>query len=168
MPWNIFAGTLFWSCWYFTVGFPQESSRAGYAYLMYMLFELYFASFAQFVAAFSPNPQTASILFSTFFSFIIIFNGVVVPIQQVRPTALFSWNPLLIVARPVTLFLEELDGCCDTFHLLDCWTHFERSRRSSCKLRAGAIQLFNSSCGRGLFELSQRVHDDGIRICSSC
>lgn len=83
-PWNIFAGTLFYCCWYFTVGFPFETSRAAYAYLMYMLFELYFATFAQAVASFSPNSQTASILFSTFFSFVIIFNGVVVPIAQVR------------------------------------------------------------------------------------
>lgn len=31
-----------------------------------------FATFAQFVSAFSPNPMAASILFSTFFSFVII------------------------------------------------------------------------------------------------
>jgi ATP-binding cassette subfamily G (WHITE) protein 2 (SNQ2) len=35
---------------------------------MYMLFQLYFASFAQFVAALSANSMMASILFSTFFS----------------------------------------------------------------------------------------------------
>jgi hypothetical protein len=33
-----------------------------------------FASFAQFVAAMSPNAMIASILFSSFFSFVIIFN----------------------------------------------------------------------------------------------
>jgi ABC-type multidrug transport system permease subunit len=39
---------------------------------LYMLFELYFASFAAWVAALSPNSVAASILFSTFFSFVII------------------------------------------------------------------------------------------------
>jgi thiaminase len=39
-----------------------DTNRAGYAYLMYMLFELYFATFAQFVSAFSPNAMAASIV----------------------------------------------------------------------------------------------------------
>ena len=36
------------------------------------LYQIYFASFAQFVAAMSPNSASASILFSTFFSFVIV------------------------------------------------------------------------------------------------
>lgn len=82
------------------------ADRAGYAYAMYMVFELYYPTFAQgaspltlralwtvssprsdplaAVASFSPNAMAASVLFSTFFSFVIIFNGVV----QVRPAAL--------------------------------------------------------------------------------
>lgn len=79
IPFNIVTGSIFFFCWYWTVGFPRESGRVGYAYLLYMLFELYYATFAQWVAALSPNPMSASILFSTFFSFVIIFNGVVVP-----------------------------------------------------------------------------------------
>lgn len=38
MPWNIFAGTIFFVCWYWTVGFPSETNRAGYAYFLFMLF----------------------------------------------------------------------------------------------------------------------------------
>ncbi len=82
IPWNICCGTIFFLCYYWTVGFPSEASRAGYHYLMYMLFELYFASFAQWVAAFSANAMISSVLFSTFFSFVIVFNGVVQPPAQ--------------------------------------------------------------------------------------
>lgn len=59
-----------------------------------MIFELYFATFAQAVASFSPNAFAASILFSGFFSVAIITNGVVVPVGQVSrpflPTPLSS------------------------------------------------------------------------------
>lgn len=37
---------------------------------------------AQFVASFSPNAMAASVLYSSFFSFVIIFNGVVQPVSQ--------------------------------------------------------------------------------------
>ena len=70
------------------------------------LFEIYFASFAQWVAALSPNSASASILFSCFFSFVIIvralsfvvvflakvssqFNGVVQPVTQLPYVSLF-------------------------------------------------------------------------------
>ena len=77
IPFNIASGSVFFFCWYWTVGFPRESGRVGYAYLLYMLFELYYATFAQWVAALSPNPMSASILFSTFFSFVIIVRPLV-------------------------------------------------------------------------------------------
>lgn len=72
IPFNIVSGSIFFCCWYWTVGFPRESGRVGYAYAFYMLFELYYATFAQFVAALAPNAMSASILFSSFFSFVII------------------------------------------------------------------------------------------------
>lgn len=60
IPWNILGGTLFWACWYFTVG-GQTGIRALYSWLMYaVVFEVYWQTFAQAVAAFSPNGQIAS------------------------------------------------------------------------------------------------------------
>ncbi|GAA5915070.1 hypothetical protein JCM6882_006773, partial [Rhodosporidiobolus microsporus] len=82
MPYNVVAGTIFWCIWYFLVGFPKATERAGYAWLMHMAFELYFPTFAQAIASFSPTAMAASVLFSTFFSFVIIFNGVVQPYNQ--------------------------------------------------------------------------------------
>jgi ATP-binding cassette subfamily G (WHITE) protein 2 (SNQ2) len=45
---------------------------------------------AQFVASFSPNAMAASVLYSSFFSFVIIFNGVVQPVAQL-PYFWRSW-----------------------------------------------------------------------------
>ncbi|KAK4048322.1 ATP-binding cassette transporter snq2 [Microbotryomycetes sp. JL201] len=104
MPWNIVAGTLFFFCWYWTVGFPYETNRAGYAYFMFVLFELYFPSFAQFVAAMAPNAMLASVLFATFFSFVIIFNGVVQPYAQLP----YFWRVWMYRLTPFTYLIEGL------------------------------------------------------------
>ncbi|KAM0791176.1 hypothetical protein ACM66B_005660 [Microbotryomycetes sp. NB124-2] len=104
MPWNIFAGTLFFLCWYWTVGFPSETNRAGYAYFLFMLFELYYPTFAQFVAAMAPNAMLASVLFATFFSFVIIFNGVVQPYAQLP----YFWRAWMYRLTPFTYLIEGL------------------------------------------------------------
>jgi len=104
MPWNLFCGTIFYLCYYWTVGFPSSTNRAGYHYLMYMLFELYFASFAQWVAAFSANAMISSVLFSTFFSFVIVFNGVVQPPSQLP----YFWRSWMYRLTPFTYLIEGL------------------------------------------------------------
>ncbi|GAA5925123.1 hypothetical protein JCM10213_000539 [Rhodosporidiobolus nylandii] len=104
IPWNIAAGTLFWCCWYFTVGFPKSTNRAGYAWLMHMAFEIYFPTFAQAVASFSPTAMAASVLFSTLFSFVIIFNGVVQPYSQLP----YFWRSWMYRLTPFTYLIEGL------------------------------------------------------------
>ncbi|GAA5839263.1 hypothetical protein JCM11251_006022 [Rhodosporidiobolus azoricus] len=104
MPVNIIAGTIFWCIWYFLVGLPKETARAGYAWLMYMSFELYYPTFAQAVASFSPNAMSASVLFSTFFSFVIIFNGVVQPYDQLP----YFWRSWMYYLTPFTYLIEGM------------------------------------------------------------
>jgi ATP-binding cassette subfamily G (WHITE) protein 2 (SNQ2) len=71
IPWNIFCSSLFFLCWYWTVGFPTD--RAGYTYLMYgIVFPLYYTTIAEAVGAMAPSAVIASLLFSTVFSFVII------------------------------------------------------------------------------------------------
>lgn len=46
IPWNVFASTLMFCCWYWTVGF--DSSRAGYSYLMIgIIYPIYYTSIGQ-------------------------------------------------------------------------------------------------------------------------
>ena len=70
IPWNIFGATLFFLCWYWTVGF--DTSRGGYSYLMLgVAFPLYYTTISQAVAAMSPSPVIGAVLFSTLFSFVV-------------------------------------------------------------------------------------------------
>ena len=75
LPLNIFGSSLFFLIWYWLVGFP--SSRAGYSYLMFgIMYPMYYTTFAQWVAAMSPNPEIAAQLFSFFFSFVVTLSVV--------------------------------------------------------------------------------------------
>lgn len=48
LPWNIFGSSIYFCCWYFTVGFSTEATRAGYVYLaLGILFPLYYTTVGQ-------------------------------------------------------------------------------------------------------------------------
>jgi len=71
LPWNIMCSSLFFLCWYWTVGFPTD--RAGYTYLMYgIVFPMYYTTVAQAVASMAPSAVISSLLFSALFSFVVI------------------------------------------------------------------------------------------------
>ena len=106
VPWNLLGGTIFWVAWYFMVGFSHNSSKAAYSWGMYMLFQLFFTSFAQALAFISPNAMIASVLFSTFFSFVIIFCGVVQPPDQLP----HFWRVWMFPLSPFTHIVEGMMG----------------------------------------------------------
>ena len=73
IPWNILGSTLFYICWYWTVGLESTPHRAGYVYLVLgVLMPLYYVTIGQAVAALSSNVQIAALLFNLLFSFVTI------------------------------------------------------------------------------------------------
>lgn len=71
LPWNIFCSSLFFFCWYWTVGYPN--SRAGYTYLMLsVLLPLYYTTIGQAVAAMAPNPEVSGLIFTSLFNFVLL------------------------------------------------------------------------------------------------
>jgi len=103
VPWNILGSSLFFFCWYWTVGFPNH--RTGYTYLTYgIAFPLYYTTVAQAVAAMAPDAVIASILFSTLFSFVIAFNGVL------QPYRLLGWWKWMYRVSPFSYLIEGLLG----------------------------------------------------------
>ena len=48
LPWNIFGSSIFFVCWYWTVGYSSDTARAGYAYLFIgVIFPLYYTTVGQ-------------------------------------------------------------------------------------------------------------------------
>lgn len=80
IPYRIAAGGIFFCCWWFgTVGYRSSSYTSGFIFLLIILLELYYTSFGQAIASFSPNALLASLLVPLFFLFVVSFCGVVVP-----------------------------------------------------------------------------------------
>ena len=101
LPWNIMGSTLFFLCWYWTVGFPTD--RGGYTYLLLgILFPIYYTTIGQAVAATSPTAEIAGILFSFLFSFVLTFDGVVQPYSQL------GWWRWMYRVSPYTYLIEGL------------------------------------------------------------
>ncbi|KAF7984807.1 hypothetical protein HWV62_11820 [Athelia sp. TMB] len=103
LPWNILGSSIFFLCWFFTVGFPAD--RAGYTYFMIgLIFPAYYTSIAMAVAAMAPNAQMAGILFSFLFSFVLTFNGVLQPFREL------GWWAWMYRLSPYTYLVEGLVG----------------------------------------------------------
>ncbi|KZT26064.1 hypothetical protein NEOLEDRAFT_1063724 [Neolentinus lepideus HHB14362 ss-1] len=113
IPWNIIGSTLFFLCWYWTVGFPDD--RAGYTYLMLgIAFPLYYTTIGQAVAAMSASAQIASLIFGFLFSFVLIFNGVLQPYAQL------GWWQWMYRLSPFTYLIEGLLGQSVGKTLISC------------------------------------------------
>ncbi|KAJ3535372.1 hypothetical protein NM688_g6988 [Phlebia brevispora] len=105
VPWNIFGSSIFFLCWYWTVGYESQAYRAGYTYLMLgVIFPLYYSTIGMAIAAMSPNVQIAALLFSSFFSFVLIFNGVLQPYHSL------GWWKWMYRVSPYSYLIEGLLG----------------------------------------------------------
>ncbi|KAI0728228.1 pleiotropic drug resistance ABC transporter [Fomitopsis betulina] len=103
LPWNIVGSTLYFLCWYWTVGFPSD--RGGFTYLMLSVaFPLYYTTVGQAVAAMCPGPEIAALVFSFLFSFVLSFNGVLQPFREL------GWWRWMYHLSPFTYLIEALLG----------------------------------------------------------
>ncbi|PGH26589.1 hypothetical protein AJ80_01718 [Polytolypa hystricis UAMH7299] len=79
-PYLIICGTLYFVCWYFTVGFPVQASVSGHVYLQMLLFEFLYTSVGQAIAAYAPNEYFAATMNPIIIGAgMISFAGIVVP-----------------------------------------------------------------------------------------
>ncbi|KZT65216.1 hypothetical protein DAEQUDRAFT_716908 [Daedalea quercina L-15889] len=103
IPWNILGSTLYFFCWYWTVGFPSD--RGGFTYLMLgVAFPLYYTTIGQAVAAMCPNAEIAALVFSFLFSFVLSFDGVLQPFREL------GWWRWMYRLSPFTYLIEAMLG----------------------------------------------------------
>ena len=103
LPYSIVAGSIYFCCWWFgSVGYRVSSYASGYTYLLLMVFELFYVGFGQAIAAISPNELLASLLVPLFFTFVVVFCGILVP-----PAALpYFWRSWMYWLSPFHYILE--------------------------------------------------------------
>lgn len=83
LPYLCICAVLYFVAWYYTVGFPTESSRAGGTFLVMLLYEFVYTGIGQFIAAYAPNEVFASLINPVIISCLVMFCGVLVPYTQI-------------------------------------------------------------------------------------
>ncbi|KAG6000801.1 hypothetical protein E4U43_001501 [Claviceps pusilla] len=107
IPYALVAGAVYFCCWWWGIfGTRVSGFTSGFALLLVLLFELYYVSFGQAIAAFAPNELLASLLVPIFFLFVVSFCGVVVPAMQL-PT---FWRDWMYWLSPFHYLLEGFLG----------------------------------------------------------
>ena len=107
LPYRVIAGSIYFCCWWWApMGYRTSSFASGFTYILVILFELYYTSFGQAIAAFSPNDLLASLLVPLFFLFVVSFCGVVVPPAQLP----YFWRSWMYWATPFHYLLEAFLG----------------------------------------------------------
>ncbi|QKX59307.1 uncharacterized protein TRUGW13939_06439 [Talaromyces rugulosus] len=158
IPYSIVAGSIYFNCWYWGVGFPRDSFTAGFTYILVLLFELFYIGFGQFIAALSPNELFASLLVPAFFTFVVSFCGVVVPYMAL-PSFWRSWMYWL---TPFKYLLEAYLGVVVHKQSVQCIgreeAKFSPPPGMTCQGYAGAFAAQSGGY----------VQDSGNGMCSFC
>ncbi|KAJ5302211.1 hypothetical protein PENANT_c008G05003 [Penicillium antarcticum] len=137
IPAAIISGLIYWLLWYYPVGFPTDSSTAGYVFLMSMLFFLFQASWGQWICAFAPSFTVISNVLPFFFVMVNLFNGIV------RPYANYPvfWKYWMYYVNPTTWWMRGVLSAVLPDVKIDCAsqeaTHFNPPPGQSCQAYAG-------------------------------
>ncbi|EPY53298.1 ABC transporter Pdr1 [Schizosaccharomyces cryophilus OY26] len=106
---NCCFGTIFFLCWYYPSGYYLNGHNTpfygGYAWLMMMVFALYYTTLGIGIATVSSSSGTASLLSGTAFVFVQYFNGMVQ-----KPSQLVGFWKWMNDLSPYKYFLEGMIG----------------------------------------------------------
>ncbi|KAJ5280475.1 ABC multidrug transporter atrF [Penicillium angulare] len=83
LPYLCICAVLYFACWYYTVGFPHASDKAGPTFLIMLLYEFVYTGIGQFVAAYAPNATFAALVNPLIIGTLVSFCGVLVPYAQI-------------------------------------------------------------------------------------
>ncbi|KAH6665200.1 putative Brefeldin A resistance protein [Halenospora varia] len=83
-PYLMVCGVLFFLCFYYTVGFPGDTDKAGAALLLMLLYEMLYTGIGQFIAAYAPNAVAATLANPLIIITLVGFCGVLVPYSAIQ------------------------------------------------------------------------------------
>ncbi|KAH9208032.1 ABC-2 type transporter-domain-containing protein [Leptodontidium sp. 2 PMI_412] len=112
MPYLCVCGVLYFVCWYYTVGFPSESNKAGATFFVVLMYEFVYTGIGQFITAYAPNAVFATLISPLLIGTLISFCGVLVPFSQIQP----FWRYWMYYLNP----FNYLMGSLLTFHHILC------------------------------------------------
>lgn len=84
IPYLCICAVLYFLPWYYTVGFPNNSDRAGAFFFVMLCYEFVYTGIGQFVAAYAPNAVFAALVNPVVITVLVSFCGVLVPFGQIQ------------------------------------------------------------------------------------
>ncbi|KAL2012450.1 hypothetical protein VTN00DRAFT_5168 [Thermoascus crustaceus] len=83
-PYLCICAVLYFVCWYYTVGFPNDSDKAGATFFVMLMYEFVYTGIGQFIAAYAPNATFAALANPVIIGTLVSFCGVLVPYEQIQ------------------------------------------------------------------------------------
>ncbi|KKY24924.1 putative abc multidrug [Phaeomoniella chlamydospora] len=83
-PYLVICAILYYVCWYYTVGFPSDSNKAGATFFVMLFYEFLYTGIGQFIAAYAPNATFAALANPVIIGTLVSFCGVLVPYSQIQ------------------------------------------------------------------------------------
>jgi len=84
IPYLILCAISFFLCFYYTVGLPTSSDKAGAIFFVMLVYQFIYTGIGQFVAAYAPNAIFASLINPFLIGIMVMFCGVLVPYGQIQ------------------------------------------------------------------------------------
>jgi ATP-binding cassette subfamily G (WHITE) protein 2 (SNQ2) len=84
IPYLCVCAVLYFVCWYYTCGFPSDSTKAGATFFVMLMYEFIYTGMGQFVAAYAPNAVFATMINPLILGLLVSFCGVMLPYAQIN------------------------------------------------------------------------------------
>ncbi|KAL9602839.1 MAG: hypothetical protein Q9219_001534 [cf. Caloplaca sp. 3 TL-2023] len=84
VPYLCICAVLYFAPWYYTVGFPTDSNKAGAVFFVMLFYEFIYTGIGQFIAAYAPNAVFASLVNPVVITVLVAFCGVLVPYNSLQ------------------------------------------------------------------------------------
>lgn len=104
LPYLVVCAVLYFVCFYYTSGLPNQSSKAGGVFFVMLMYEFLYTGIGQFVAAYAPNAVFASLVNPLLIGVMASFCGVLVPYDQIQP----FWRYWLYYLDPFNYLMGSL------------------------------------------------------------
>ncbi|KAL1860169.1 hypothetical protein Plec18170_002118 [Paecilomyces lecythidis] len=104
LPYLCICAVLYYICWYYTIGFPVSSSRAGSTFFVMLMYEFLYTGIGQFIAAYAPNAVFAALINPLIIGILVAFCGVLVPYAQIQS----FWRYWIYYLNPFNYLMGSL------------------------------------------------------------
>ncbi|KAL8848252.1 MAG: hypothetical protein Q9221_006725 [Calogaya cf. arnoldii] len=103
-PYLCICAVLYFAPWYYTVGFPTDSNKAGAVFFVMLFYEFIYTGIGQFIAAYAPNAVFASLVNPAIITILVSFCGVLVPYSQIQE----FWRYWIYYLNPFNYLISSI------------------------------------------------------------